>query len=617
MYLLSGMGPKRFHLSLLLVVLLSAAQSGCKTGNPSAQISQKRGATQLARKGQKDQNQEGKQEKTKEATFTILPDPFAPALSAEQQAYAEWGRSTALARYSSALSLEMNLQGEAAFEEYVRAVNADPGNEVLLVNVCRQLIETGRLEDALTLLELSCKRKDASSVVYSWWALASVSNGDVQSGIKIAKQALQKPDAGALSYQTLFGIYAETENHKEALKILQQAEKVGQDSIPFLLDFSHLYLGHPDKIEELGLDSSEELARIIGRIEELMAQAEMEGSVRPDYSEKLADIYSALGKNEKALEGFEKLLQEYPGVLRLKEKRASTLFALQRYEEAEVEYRLLLRENPTNLQYVPILGDICQQLGRYKEAGDFYYYAAVMERNNPGLYLLAAGMRLAEGSPQKALDALELVRLSGYRTFRSEYLFGLAYGDLERYTEAIQSFKDAEELDKAEGSGNLGENFYLILVELYERSGEKEKAFEIAEELLKQYPDSPQSLNTLGYLWADNGMYLEKSLEMIRRAVEAKPNIPAFLDSLAWVLYKMNRPEQALAYQLQALELVDPGEHDSLIVYYDHLGDIYEAVGRKEEARTAWSRALETSKQIPYKKWLQSFAEKIKEKLEN
>ena len=99
--------------------------------------------------------------------------------------------------------------------------------------------------------------------------------------------------------------------------------------------------------------------------------------------------------------------------------------------------------------------------------------------------------------------------------------------------------------------------------------------------------------------------------------MEAKPNIPAFLDSLAWVLYKMNRPEQALAYQLQALELVDPGEHDSLIVYYDHLGDIYEAVGRKEEARTAWSRALEASKQIPYKKWLQSFAEKIKEKLEN
>jgi hypothetical protein len=37
--------------------------------------------------------------------------------------------------------MEMNQQGESAFEEYVRAANADPGNEWLLINVSRQLIE--------------------------------------------------------------------------------------------------------------------------------------------------------------------------------------------------------------------------------------------------------------------------------------------------------------------------------------------------------------------------------------------------------------------------------------------------------------------------------------------
>lgn len=611
MYLLSGMGQKRFYLSLLLGLILCGGGSGCKTSSFSAKDGQEKDASQPKKKAVGDQSKE------KEVKFTILPDPFDPSISLNQQAFAEWGRSTALARYSSALSMEMNQQGESAFEEYVRAVNADPGNEWLLINVSRQLIEKGRLEDALTLLELSSKRKDASSMVYSWLALAKASSGDTQSAIKIAKQALHRPEAGALAYQTLFGIYVESKKNKEALKTLQQAEKAGRDSIPFLLDITHLYLNNRDKITKLGLDPLQESARIVGGIEELMASAKETDSYRPDHAEMLADTYRAMGEEEKALEKYEKLLEEYPTLPRLKEKRANALFALERYEEAESEYRLLVRENPTELRYLPTLGDICQKMGRYKEAGDFYYYAAVMERKNPDLFLLAASMRLAEGNPRKALDALDLVRLSGYKSFRSEYLAGLAYGELERYTDAINCFKVAEELDKSQESKFLVESFYLILAEFHERNGEKEKAFEIVENLLAQYPESHQCLNTLGYLWADNGLHLEKSLEMIQKALAAEPDAPAYLDSLAWVLYKMNRSEEALSHQLRVFGLVKEDEHEHLIVYYDHLGDIYYSIGRKEEARSAWKRALESCQQLPYKKWIQSLSEKIKKKIES
>jgi len=605
------MGQRRFYLSLLLGIILCGGGSGCKTSS----FSEKDGWEGDAFQSKK--AVVGDQSKAEEVKFTILPDPFDPSIPRNQQAFAEWGRSTALARYSSALSMEMNQQDEAAFEEYVRAVNADPGNEWLLVNVSRQLIEKGRLEDALTLLELSSKRKDASSMVYSWLALAKASSGDNQSAIKIAKQALHKPEAGALAYQTLFGIYVESKKNKEALKTLQQAEKAGRDSIPFLLDITHLYLNNRDKITELGLDPLQEAARIVVGIEELVASAEGTDSYRPDHAEMLADTYRAMGEEEKALEKYEKLLEEYPTLPRLKEKRANALFALERYGEAESEYRLLVRENPTELRYLPILGDICQKTGRYKEAGDFYYYAAVMARNNPDLFLVAASMRLAEGNPQKALDALDLVRLSGYKSVRSEYLAGLAYGDLERYTDAIKCFKVAEELDKSQEPKLLGESFYLILAEFYERNGEKEKAFETAENLLAQYPESHQCLNTLGYLWADNGLYLEKSLEMIQKALAAEPDMPAYLDSLAWVLYKMNRFEEALFHQLQVFGLVKEDEHEHLIVYYDHLGDIYYSIGRKEEARSAWNYALESCQKLPYKKWVQSLSEKLKKKIEN
>ena len=101
-------------------------------------------------------------------------------------------------------------------------------------------------------------------------------------------------------------------------------------------------------------------------------------------------------------------------------------------------------------------------------------------------------------------------------------------------------------------------------------------------------------------------------LELREKRAKAWETCKSFLDSHRSESGTLSAEDDATYTRM-----VDPGEHDSLIVYYDHLGDIYEAVGRKEEARTAWSRALEASKQIPYKKWLQSFAEKIKEKLEN
>ena len=56
------------------------------------------------------------------------------------------------------------------------------------------------------------------------------------------------------------------------------------------------------------------------------------------------------------------------------------------------------------------------------------------------------------------------------------------------------------------------------------------------------------------------------------------------MDSLGWVLYKLNRHDEAVGHLEKATELmpVDP-------IINDHLGDAYWA-GRKREARFQWRR---------------------------
>jgi len=107
------------------------------------------------------------------------------------------------------------------------------------------------------------------------------------------------------------------------------------------------------------------------------------------------------------------------------------------------------------------------------------------------------------------------------------------------------------------------------------------------QKALELNPDQPQVLNYLGYSWVDRGEHLEKALEMLKKAVEQRPNDGYIVDSLGWAEYRLGDFEAAVETLERAVEL-DPGQ----AVINDHLGDAYWRVGRKREARVQWQRAL-------------------------
>ena len=100
-------------------------------------------------------------------------------------------------------------------------------------------------------------------------------------------------------------------------------------------------------------------------------------------------------------------------------------------------------------------------------------------------------------------------------------------------------------------------------------------------------PDQADVLNYLGYSLVDRGIKLDEAMEMIKRAVAARPDSGYIVDSLAWAYFRLGKYEQALPPMEQAslLEPVDP-------IVTDHLGDVYWANGRKREAEFQWRRAL-------------------------
>ncbi|WP_282169826.1 tetratricopeptide repeat protein [Ruegeria atlantica] len=165
----------------------------------------------------------------------------------------------------------------------------------------------------------------------------------------------------------------------------------------------------------------------------------------------------------------------------------------------------------------------------------------------------------------------------------------VALADLQRrqenYVDAVGTYDTAIELTEQGVSGN----WFLY----YARgiSHERLKHWEAAEadfrRALELNPDQPQVLNYLGYSLVERQEKLDEALNMIERAVAARPDSGYIVDSLGWVLFRLGRYNEAVAHMERAVELmpVDP-------VVNDHLGDVYWAVGRAREAEFQWKRAL-------------------------
>jgi tetratricopeptide (TPR) repeat protein len=120
----------------------------------------------------------------------------------------------------------------------------------------------------------------------------------------------------------------------------------------------------------------------------------------------------------------------------------------------------------------------------------------------------------------------------------------------------------------------------------YERSNQWPKAEADMQKALALYPDQPLVLNYLGYSWVDKGLHLDQGMDMIRHAVEQRPDDGYIVDSLGWAYFRTGNYDEAVK-ELERAVLLKPDDP----TINDHLGDAYWRVGRTLEAHFQWSQA--------------------------
>ena len=104
--------------------------------------------------------------------------------------------------------------------------------------------------------------------------------------------------------------------------------------------------------------------------------------------------------------------------------------------------------------------------------------------------------------------------------------------------------------------------------------------------LLEQDPDHADALNALGYTLADRNERLDEAFAYVARALKLRPDSPAILDSMGWVLYRQGDLAQAAGYLRRALEL---NQDDEIAA---HLGEVLWMSGQHAAARAVWREGL-------------------------
>jgi tetratricopeptide (TPR) repeat protein len=132
-----------------------------------------------------------------------------------------------------------------------------------------------------------------------------------------------------------------------------------------------------------------------------------------------------------------------------------------------------------------------------------------------------------------------------------------------------------------------GVRYQIALIQ--EKAGLSAESVRTFEKLLKDRPQDASLLNALGYSLADRNQKLPRAEQLIRKALLASPDNPAFLDSLGWVLFRRGNVNEALPYLERAYRIFPDAEIAS------HWGEILWVSGKQSEARALWARSLARS----------------------
>jgi tetratricopeptide (TPR) repeat protein len=482
---------------------------------------------------------------------------------------------------------KLNNQGEKAEEAFKKILGSDPGSRDALVSLAQLYLDQGDYDDAIALLG-NVPDDETDSSLLAMLGTAYGQNHQVDKATETFEKALADDPDNMELRRSYAGVLLDNNRNEAARAQLQKVLDADPQDGSTLLR-----LGQLDRETGKFDQARQELAR---------ARTLMPDNLDAiDYQQALLE--DAVGNEDKAIAIFQELLKrsEKPdGQYSPGEANNRALFLEQigniyrtqeKYDQAIETFKQIV---PLGSSQAPRgEGLIIETLRLKHQPAEAMKRAEEAMKKYPddrSLKMLYASLLGEQGQVDQAVGQLQTL-LNGTPGDRETLLvIAQIYSQAKRFPDAEQAAQKALALS-AQPDDQIRVRY--ILGSIYER----EKKYDLAEEQFKKVlaadPLNGPAANYLGYMLADRGVRLEESVKYIQKALQTEPNNGAYLDSLGWAYYKMNRLDLAELSLEKAVRLTD----DPTI--HEHLGRVYLDEGKKREAEKEWERALQEAPNSP------------------
>src|SRR2546427_270793 len=351
----------------------------------------------------------------------------------------------------------------------------------------------------------------------------------------------------AQTYLHMAEIYRKTGKFDLALENLKKVESMVQDSIEVPYNIAAVY-----QVQGRYDEAIQVLQPLLKKTEKPdNSYTQGERSNRAVFLERLGTIYRENDNDQLALETFRKMMT------------MGDVNAVRGYQQIIDTYR---------------------EAKQWQQATDAAREASQKLPKDRGLKMVYAAQLADMGKADEGLQQVKAL-LTGKPDDREVYItLAQMYSRLRRWPEAEEAVDKAEQLStKADDKKDVD----FLRGSLYERQKKYEQAEEMFRKVLVGDPQNANVLNYLGYMLADRGMRLDEALNMIKKAVDLDPAKGDYLDALGWAYYKLGKYDLAEDTLMKASQRIgtDP-------TVQDHLGDLYQKIGRLKLAAAHWERAL-------------------------
>ncbi|MGA2823084.1 MAG: tetratricopeptide repeat protein [Bacteroidales bacterium] len=497
---------------------------------------------------------------------------------------------------------------EKAEELFRQYISKYPDDATAYFELARIVANKKQVHEAVDLAGKAVKLDPSNSWYQLFYAEVLQLDGKYKDAISVYERITEKNPDNLDYYYQLAALYLSTEKYSDAVKVYDKIEnKVGiSEEISLQKEKIYLLLNDLPKAQhelEILVEAYPENTHYLSILAEFFMNNKMQDKGLETYRKiqqadpenpyvhmSMADYYRKNGEKQKAFEELKKgfanpnldidskvnILLAFFNVNQLPEDSKAMVFELT---------RILISVHPNDPKAHSIYGDFLVQDKKNEEAREEYLKVITLDSSKfivwEEILRLDLVLEKYDHLVEYSKRTIEL-----FPDQPDPYLFaGIGRYQQKKYEDAVKDFNHGLKL-VADNDVLLSE-FYMYLGDAYHSLKDTSESDKAYEKSLSIKNDNAYVLNNYAYYLSLRNHDLEKAETMSKKAVTLDPKNSAFQDTYGWVLYKLQRYDDARTWVGKALEDKDSVSAEVM----EHYGDILFKLGDAGQALEYWQKA--------------------------